>query len=47
MVFPGEMELQDQWDLKESQDHNAKKAHQYLNSEEPPISGGAKVPVLT
>ena len=46
MVFLGEIELQDQWDLKESQDHKEKKVHQDLNVEEPPISGGARVPVL-
>ena len=47
MVFLGEMVLQDQWDLKESQDLEAKKVYQVLNVEEPPMSGGARVPVLT
>ena len=47
MVFLGEMEFQDQWDLEESQDPKANKVHQDLNMEEPPISGGERVPVLT
>ena len=53
MVFLGEMgemvvlEGMDQQDLKESQDHKAKKVHQDLSVEDPPISGGARVPVLT
>ena len=47
MVLLGEMVLQDQWDLKDSQDHEAKTVHQDLNVEEPPISGGTRVPVLT